>query len=139
MTFGENGMTDDPMTKECSTPQCGMRAAAMPRPLGHWGLEIDGSLDHRSLAISVFRGPGVERIAQAVAEEVQREKRERKNDTRINEQPGIFLDVLRAFVDEHAQGTHRRLHSEAEEAQRRFQQHHTWNGERGVNDGDAEN
>src|SRR6185503_8943205 len=77
----------------------------------------------------------VERIAQAVAHEVERKERQREERGGIEQQPRRFLHHLCALLDEKAPGGHRRLHAEAEEAEERLEQHHRRNRQRRI-DGD---
>src|SRR6266540_6062299 len=128
MEFG--GKTNDqwPMTNGRGELHATSQSSARPWALGlghslepgHW------ALGHCTWVIpSVLRRFWIERVPQPVAEEVQRKERERKEEARENQQPGKLLDVFRTFFDQHAEGTHRRLHAEAEETQHRLEQHHT--------------
>src|SRR5438093_8265719 len=57
----------------------------------------------------------IERVAQAIAEEIEREERDGHRHTGTNELPGKQRDVLNAVGGETAPGRQRRLHAEAQE------------------------
>src|SRR5690606_39189614 len=63
---------------------------------------------------AVFR---VERVAQAVADEVEREQRHGEEHGREDQHPRRALELLRARAHERAPRRHRLLHAEPEEAQ----------------------
>src|SRR5690606_4634559 len=67
--------------------------------------------------VLVLRAAGIERVAQAVAQEVEREQRERQCQAGEEEQPGVLLHGLHAGRDELAPRRLRRLDAQAEEAQ----------------------
>lgn len=87
---------------------------------------------------SILARPHIQRVAQAVAEEVQAEERRAERTGGEDEHPPELLHAVRAVFNHRAPRTHRRLHAEAEEAQEGFEQHHRRHGERGVNDDRAE-
>src|SRR5215208_3554782 len=76
----------------------------------------------------------VERVAQAVAEEVEREERQRHRHAGEDELPGEDRDVLDAFLREAPPGRVRRLHAEPEEREERLLQHHGGDRQRRVDD-----
>src|SRR5215218_6126658 len=76
----------------------------------------------------------VERVAQAVAEEVEREERQRHRHAGEDELPGEDRDVLDALLREAPPRRVRRLHAEAEEREERLLQHHRRDGQRCVDD-----
>src|SRR6266853_728451 len=106
-------------------------STARTTPLRVWK-DVRKSSTSSSATPSVLRCPDVERIAQAVAEEIQREQRRREYRGRVDQQPRRLLHLLGALLDEQSPGTHRRLHAESEETQKGLQQHHRGNGERRV-------
>src|SRR5687767_5285652 len=76
----------------------------------------------------------VERVAQAVAEEVEREERQRHRHAGEDELPREDRDVLDALLREAPPRGVGRLNAEAEEREERLLQHHRRDGQRRVDD-----
>src|SRR3954471_3492363 len=66
--------------------------------------------------------PRVERVAQSVAEEVEREQRDDEEDRGEDQHPRRCLDRCRALRDEGAEAGQRLLHAEPEEREEALQQ-----------------
>src|SRR3954454_14981925 len=75
----------------------------------------------------------VERIAEAVADEVHAEDDGNDGQARKDGQPPL-LWIRSRLADEHAEGRRRRLDPEAEEGERSLHQNRRADGERGVDD-----
>ena len=82
----------------------------------------------------------IERIAQPVAQEIEREQRDAQRQAGKHDQPPVDLhrrDHLDAFVGQQAPRNVRRLDAQAEERQKRLEQHHARNRQREIHDHDA--
>src|SRR5215212_9520306 len=79
-----------------------------------------------NLAISVLQahaGPGVECVAHALAEDVQRQDGQDEHEARGDRQERGAHDEPQSVADHRAPGRVRRLHAGAEERQRGLEQH----------------
>src|SRR3954468_20802941 len=77
---------------------------------------------------------GIERIAQAIAEKIQREQRNRHRDSRTDQLPREQRDVLNAVRRQAAPRRERRLHSEPQKRQEGLEQHDRRNRQRRIDD-----
>src|SRR5690349_7487643 len=73
---------------------------------------------------------GVERIAQRVAEQIERDEQHHEKARRCYQHPGRRLDVPRALVDQTPEARVRLLHPEPEEAEETLVQNHLGNRQR---------
>ena len=78
---------------------------------------------------SVFRALRVQRIAEAVAEEVEAEQRQAKDDGWIDKQAGITGHAVSALLDEGAPTGIWWLNSESEKGEDRLESHHGRNSQ----------
>src|SRR5262245_22453683 len=76
---------------------------------------------------------GIEGVAQAVADEVEAEERERHEDGREHERPRRGFHLPRALGDQHAPRRERFADAETQERQKAFRKDHAGYGQRDVN------
>ena len=93
-------------------------------------LQVDERrIAHGRRALALFR---VERIAQAIADEVQAEQRHRHQYGRRHEQPRLVLHFLGAIRDQHAERGQRLVHAKAKEGEEAFRHDHDRDGQRHI-------
>ena len=74
-------------------------------------------------AISASRTiPRIQRVAQSVAQEIERKQRGGEEGGREQQRPWGGLEFLRTFVDQGTPGRQRLLHAQAEKAEKGFDQ-----------------
>src|SRR5690606_25163916 len=83
---------------------------------------------------SVFPQLRVERVTEAITEEVQGEQRDRQRQTGVEDQPRRGLHQLPPFADQRAPRRVGSLYAEPEERQKRLLEHHGGDGQRRIDD-----
>ncbi len=76
-----------------------------------------------SMAAEPELGPGIERIAHPVAQDVEGQHREHDGDARGDRHHRAGIDQILPVLDDGAPARVGRLHADGEEGQRRFRQH----------------
>src|ERR1017187_2404650 len=80
-------------------------------------MEKGGRVSEWNRGGSVLGRPDIQRVPQAVAEEIKRKERQREDGGREDEKPPVLLHGIGAVLDQDAERAHGRLHSQAEEKQ----------------------